>query len=255
MTILPLQQSRAYADALQRLGRPPRWVENEAGRMLVLARGITLTSRGPLWRTRDQKQQAKFLRQFSPRIVNADRTLPNVLRAAGYRQVITGATVAILDRACTTHPKWDAARRRGLDLSLSTEAFSAQHHNGLLQDERKQQKRRRYRGLPDGFLQALTPDLEVHIARHDGPVVAWMIFALHPPTATYLMGLTTEDGRRLGAHHALLQRAKTVLAADVSQIDLGCIDTETTPGLARFKLRSGARAHRLGGTWLRVPGL
>lgn len=254
MDFLPLQQSRAYADALQRLGRMPRWVDNETARMLVISRGTTLTSRGPLWRTQDAGEQTVFLRRFGPRIVNADRTPHAVLRGAGYRQVITAATVAVLSRSSPAHPKWDASRRCSHELSLSTEALGTQHTE-LLQQDRSQQKQRRYRGLPPGFINAMSPDLEVHIARLQDRIVAWMIFARHPPTATYLMGCTTPDGRRSGAHHALLHRARTALASDVTDIDLGTIDTETAPGLARFKLRSGARVHQLGGTWLRVPGL
>ncbi len=220
----------------------------------MVLRGTTLTSRGPLWRTQDAGEQTVFLRRFGPRILNADGTSHAVLRGAGYRQVITAATVAVLSRSSPAHPKWDAARRRSQLLSLSTETFGA-HHSELLQQDQKQQKQRRYRGLPPGFINALSPDLEVHIARLRDRIVAWMIFAKHPPTATYLIGCTTPDGRRFGAHHALLHRAKTELAAEVTDIDLGTVDTETAPGLARFKLRSGARVHRLGGTWVRVPGL
>jgi hypothetical protein len=38
-------------------------------------------------------------------------------------------------------------------------------------------------------------------------------------------------------------------------LDLGTVDTENAPGLARFKIGSGAQIRSLGGTWLRIPGL
>jgi hypothetical protein len=37
-------------------------------------------------------------------------------------------------------------------------------------------------------------------------------------------------------------------------LDLGTLDTQNAPGLARFKLGSGATAQLLGGTWARLPG-
>ena len=43
--------------------------------------------------------------------------------------------------------------------------------------------------------------------------------------------------------------------AGVEMLDLGMIDTVNAPGLARFKLGSGAVAQSLGGTWLHAPGL
>jgi hypothetical protein len=39
------------------------------------------------------------------------------------------------------------------------------------------------------------------------------------------------------------------------RLDLGTVDTEAAPGLARFKLAVGATVHPLGGSWLGLPGL
>ena len=55
----------------------------------------------------------------------------------------------------------------------------------------------------------------------------------------------------LNAHNLLLARAaKWFAGRGVRGLDLGTIDTVNAPGLARFKLGVGARAKKLGGTWL-----
>ena len=52
----------------------------------------------------------------------------------------------------------------------------------------------------------------------------------------------------------LMEAARRLAATGVTELDLGTIDTDASPGLARFKLGSGATVQRLGGTWLRLPG-
>lgn len=255
MDLLALQQSAAFSAALARMGRRSDSVETGAGPILTLRRGTSLASRGPVWRTRDPDHQTVALRRFGPRILNADATAPAVLRRAGYRQVMTPATLAILDRSAAPHPKWRAACKAARGLTLVQEPFALTRHIPLLRAEARQQGLRGYRGLPLGLVLALAPDLVMLRACAGAETLAWMLFAVHPPTATYLMGLTTPAGRATSAHHALLQRAKRDLPGSVTTIDLGTIDEETAPGLARFKLRSGARRHVLGGTWLRIPGL
>jgi hypothetical protein len=52
----------------------------------------------------------------------------------------------------------------------------------------------------------------------------------------------------------MLARAAEALAAEgLRWLDLGTVDTEAAPGLARFKLGTGARLRRLGATCLVLP--
>ncbi|MGL4236328.1 hypothetical protein [Tabrizicola sp.] len=52
----------------------------------------------------------------------------------------------------------------------------------------------------------------------------------------------------------MLTRAAEALAAEgVRWLDLGSVDTEAAPGLARFKLGTGAGLRRLGATMLVLP--
>ncbi|MEY8843073.1 GNAT family N-acetyltransferase, partial [Cribrihabitans sp. XS_ASV171] len=82
------------------------------------------------------------------------------------------------------------------------------------------------------------------------------LILIHGQSATYHVAHTTQQGRATSAHNLLLWEAATWLAArGLTRLDLGPVETEHSPGLARFKLGTGARARALGGTWLLWPPL
>ena len=55
-------------------------------------------------------------------------------------------------------------------------------------------------------------------------------------------------------HRLLLLRAAEALGAEgVRWLDLGSVDSERAPGLARFKLGTGAELRPLGATCLVLP--
>ena len=123
-----------------------------------------------------------------------------------------------------------------------------------------QARRKGYRPLPRCLIEAYATqapdDVCLFEARLGGQPVAGMIFARHAQCASYLIGHNTAEGRRRSAHNLLLWEAMRWLAcAGVELLDLGMLDTVNAPGLARFKLGSGAVAQSLGGTWLHAPGL
>lgn len=81
-----------------------------------------------------------------------------------------------------------------------------------------------------------------------------MLFICHGPVATYHIGWTSDEGRRAEAHRQILVHAIDWLAhRGIQRLDLGTLDTEHAPGLARFKLGTGARPVALDGTWLKLP--
>ena len=81
-----------------------------------------------------------------------------------------------------------------------------------------------------------------------------MLFLSHRPCVTYHIGWTSADGRATHAHNLLLDHATAHFFQNgFTTMHLGLIETETTPGLARFKLGAGARITPLGGTWLHLP--
>ena len=83
-----------------------------------------------------------------------------------------------------------------------------------------------------------------------------MLFLLHATVATHYLGWTSDRGRQLGAQHRMIiTAADTFAGRGLNRLDLGTIDTENAPGLARFKIGTGATVRSLGGTWLRLPRL
>ncbi len=77
-----------------------------------------------------------------------------------------------------------------------------------------------------------------------------MLFLRHGTTVSYHIGWTGREGRAASAHNLILDHAAKQFASEgATLMNLGLLDTETAPGLARFKLGSGARPVQTGGTW------
>jgi hypothetical protein len=82
-----------------------------------------------------------------------------------------------------------------------------------------------------------------------------MVFLRHGAAATYQIGWSGPRGRALRANNApLINAARRLAAMGITQLDLGTVDTQNAPCLARFQLGSGTVAEQLGGIWLRLPG-
>ena len=269
---LPLQQHPNFAAALHRLGQPVKLQDlNRNTSVLVLKRfGVSFASRGPVWQdTMSTDEKAAQLRQSGLRIVNADKDAPTAYRSAGFRLINTPASVAELkldgtsaDILARAHGKWRNIWRRGQNgqLTFTQERFARHRHGWILQADRTQQREKGYRALPHAVIEAYAAnrpkDVKVHIAHKGSDPVAAMIFLLHHPVATYHLGWANADARRLGAHHWMIMDAASRLGArGFTRVDLGHVDTETAPGLARFKIGTGAHVRPLGGTWLKLPGL
>lgn len=269
---LPLQQHPDFGAALVRLGAPVDFhpLPHAAPVLRVRRFGIHFASRGPVWLgDPDPDARTAALRAAKITLLNDDATCPAVLRAAGFRQVMTPAHVAeldlsgtIRDRTMQMHGKWRNAWRKAQKspLRVAIARFDPVRHGWLLAADQAQQREKRYRALPHAVLHsyaAANPDdVVVVTAQAGGETIAAMLFLLHAPVATYHIGWNSTTGRSHAAHHLLLMQAADHLGGrGFMRLDLGTVDTENAPGLARFKIGSGARVRPLGGTWLRLPGL
>lgn len=97
--------------------------------------------------------------------------------------------------------------------------------------------------------------VRVFVARAGGTRLAAMLFLLHGRVATYQIGWAGPEGRRAAAHPLCMWRAVEHLKAEgIERIDLGTVNTEDAPGLARFKIGTGATVRPLGATYLVPPG-
>ncbi len=127
----------------------------------------------------------------------------------------------------------------------------------ILAREAENRQKFGYRGLPRDFLLGWSDAPEawrIYAARHRGKIVAAALFLLHGSGATYQIGWSGRQGRRLNAHNLVMWRAIEGLRADgFDRLDLGRADRDRAPGLARFKLGTGAAQHVLGATGVALP--
>ncbi|MDO9638690.1 MAG: GNAT family N-acetyltransferase [Pseudotabrizicola sp.] len=266
----PLQQSAAYAAAVRACGGRVARAELRAdgqvlARVQVMRRaGLAVALRGPVWAQRvEPALHRRALRRLA-RLAAALIVLPEQdVHGLGIIPLMTPRHVALWDLRPTPQDlragmagKWrnalGAAELRGV------QAAAAPHSAlpALIAAEGAQRQARGYRALPGAFTQALPPEaVRLWQWRQGGRARAMMCFVRHGDWATYHLGHADSAARAAGAHRVLLWQAALALRAEgVTVLDLGDINTEDAPGLARFKLGTGAALHRLGPTCLVLPG-
>ncbi|MCB2116853.1 MAG: GNAT family N-acetyltransferase [Rhodobacteraceae bacterium] len=274
---LPLQQSRAYGLALAMTGAEVcqvaiRDAGGAAGHAQVVRRRLgplrlSLLSRGPLWREIPaagiEARALRCLGRAFPLVATPERPglragLPLVTPRSHALWQITAAPGAL---RAGLDGKWRnrlvRAEATRLDLRLTRPLPGA--IAWLLTADAARQRERGYRALPARFthawLAAAPEDALYTEAWAGGERVAAMLFLLHAPWASYHIGWTGEAGRRLEAHRLLLWRAALHLRErGIDTLDLGDVNTDGAPGLARFKIGTGARIASLGPTILIGPG-
>ncbi|TNC50462.1 GNAT family N-acetyltransferase [Rubellimicrobium rubrum] len=276
MSPLPLQQHPRFAKALISLGQKVDMADlSGAGHAQVIRRTVPILGeigyvpRGPIWEISDPGLRRAALSRLSDqgvRMVDAESCCPSLL-GSGFRQVVTPTHVAELSLSETPKsrrhgvaPKWRGSLKvaERSNLRVVWESFDGDPSHWLLRQEAAMRARRRYRALPltvaCAFAKANPNSGRIFAAWAADEPVAGMLFLLHPPVATYHIGWSGDRGRALSAHHLLLMRAADDLAAEgYIRLDLGTVDTEASPGLARFKIGAGATVRALGGSWLRLP--
>ncbi len=224
---------------------------------------VWMSSRAPDWRGApsldDRTAGLRHLRRCGVRLLNLAQPDPVAARQAGYRQVMTGATLAIvpLDRPLRDNmqQKWRNRLWAGLANPITVESrnFTLPADQWLLAADRIQQRQRGYRGYPCRFLAqlALHGMTRLFLCHFAGEVIAAMLMAQHGSMASYLIGWTGPVGRRTHAHNVLMDAAMHYYQSlGLRALDLGTIDTQAAAGLARFKLGTGAQPSLTGGTWI-----
>lgn len=272
----PFQQSWTYGEAARALGALVHRIEvRDGGRTVALAQGIErwclrpvmLITMGPVWvGEADCALRKAVLTELRGRHAGflidtpAEEASRHACECAGLKDLMTPATLAELrlgpgfreGMAVKWRNRLRVAEASGLKVTRTTRRGVL---DWLLEKDRQQQKARRYRALPRAFTNAwhaVDPESLVVLTtgKGDAPTAA-MLFLRHGKTATYHIGWSGEEGRAQNAHNLILSVAARQLAEEgVERINLGLLDTETAPGLARFKLGAGAMPVRTGGTWI-----
>nr|MDA3857494.1 GNAT family N-acetyltransferase [Roseovarius sp.] len=275
-----------YARALAAMGAQVQGITGRlddgiAAQALVVRRRmgpITLNwlPRGPIWRPGLSSQQRDTFLSCMTGVMSggglwigsADSDSAAAEFAPhGFRPLIAPQSVAQLDlrasikqRLAAQHGKWRNRLRhaQGEGLVVSEREFDPARDAAFLRREAAQRRTRRYRALPLGFCVAFGRQnpgaARIWSAYKAGELAAQMLILHHGTTATYHIGWSGALGRKTSAHNLLLWEAQNWLATrGVVRLDLGPIEAAGAPGLARFKLGSGAALCALGPTMIRFP--
>ncbi len=260
----PLSQSPEFAECLQRSGHSHEW----QGQWLMLRRRIcgvpvSMMSRATLYGVSQLEELPS-----SPVILAPDHPC-GFLHDAGALPLVSPMKVAEIDLSTPKatlraglHQKWRNRLNRATRAGMRIEhgPMCGRDDHWLYLADHALQKQRRYRNWPTSlthkFTQLSTDHSRLFTAYRGTSPVAAMLFLRHGHVATYHIGHVTELGRKDCAHNLLMWRAmEWFQAQEYGRLDLGLIDTESSPSLARFKLGTGARLRPLGGTWLYLRGM
>lgn len=279
-----LQQSEAYAKAVVHMGGDietfiARGSTGPIARVQVVKRRfgplpVSWVPRGPIWVENPSRDIRAEVWRALPQISGTGMWILSPESATDiadlrHTTLMSPQHVAEIDltedaatRLARQHVKWRNRLRHAQNagLHVAHRRFDPARDQHVLHHEGVQQRARRYRALPPGFLLAWTranPNASrLFTVSRDGAAIAHMLFLLHKPVATYHIGWSGELGRRHSAHNlALWDAAEWLSRKGFTRLDLGSVDTEHAPGLARFKIGSGANVRALGPTGLYMPRL
>lgn len=279
-----LQQSEEYARAVTHMGGSVEALvaqdqDGPVARVQIVKRRfgpmpVFWVPRGPVWTRAPCPETRARLWRALPQIaghgmwiVAPDST--DELGAIRHSPLMSPQHVAEIDltgdaetRLSRQHVKWRNRLRhaQNADLQVTHRRFDPLRDQTVLIREATQQRKHRYRGLPAAFVLAWAHTnrnaSRLITVTHEGTAVAHMLILLHKPAATYHIGWSGAFGRKHSAHNLALWTASEWLARKgFTRLDLGSVDTENAPGLARFKIGSGARVRALGPTCLHLPRL
>jgi len=282
-----LQQSWAYGEAMRSLGvQVHRASLEEAGQVRGLAQficrrvagylSLAACSRGPVWQDGvDGGRRAvayRALKQDMPTralrvsLLSPDTDAPAPGELSRLSRVMTGYSTVMLDLRrdldalrADLDGKWrnrlvKAEENTQLRVQVQADRPGCEQ---LLMREDEQRASRGFHGLPTELVPA-------YIAAHDKPsqafvlasarlgkeTVAAMLFLIHGSRATYHMGWSNEEGRKLNTHNLLLWRAvEHFHGLRFAHLDLGGVNTHDLPGISRFKLGTGGQVLTLAGTY------
>ncbi|MFZ9871909.1 MAG: GNAT family N-acetyltransferase [Steroidobacteraceae bacterium] len=244
--------------------------------------GFASCSLGPTWSIR-AREDAELRRQcllairaalrnsllyvttFTPEF--DDSSVGALEEYAHFRKVMTGLSTVVIDLKhsneelrASMETRWrnrlsHAERHWRGDVSVGS---SISGLRSLLRLEDEQRRTRKFTGLPVALIERYVefsgtnqPAFIIARANQRNDMQAAMLFVLHADRATYHIGWANEIAKKSNLHNLLLWRSISALRErGVTALDLGVINTQSLPGISRFKLGTGGRAITLPGTYL-----
>jgi len=275
----PLQQDWDYGLAVRWQAQPVlRLLARDAGRpvaavQLVGRRWFGLAElwlglRGPVAFEGVSSVPQELLAALPRGLLRAVLLAPEIQESAamqntwlGRRRVYTGHSCAIVELATygrqSLRQKWrnrlNAAQARGLRIEL---ADRGKWLDWVVEQYDRVRAVKGFAGASADFVAQLvrlkSPRQTLAAIALDGrEPVAGALFLRHGPDASYYVAASDAQGRAANAANLVLWRGLLALKEQgVRKVDLGTIDTDKSPGLARFKLGAGGQPVTLAGTYL-----
>ena len=277
----PLEQSWAYGEGLKNTrslrgiiarGEEPIALVQAFERRVLSRFRLVQILRGPVWLAGEP--DARTLRlikeEFRARAgallvwmpdLPAGKDSEKLMHAAGLRRMATGYSSAWIDLRKTDdqlhrslHGKWRnalrAAKRHATEVDVSE---NKQHLDWLLERYESHRRAARYAGPSHQFARAMVDAgaqivlLRASVRARD---IGGILMVRHGASATYFIGWSNDEGRRVNAHNLLLWRGMMALKdRGVEWLDIGGINA-ASPGVARFKMGIGGEFFTLTGTYI-----
>lgn len=240
---------------------------------------VVILDRGPLWydapvpRATWEGFFKTFAKSFPRSLTRWRRFMPEVLLDAPLKQKLIESGFRYKSRGYQSmwvDLKSDAdALRRALKRNWRNHLNNAEraplrvekdnkadHLNWLLKNYEADRRARRYPGPSVDIVKTLVacarPKNNVLMLRATlgGQPIAAILVLLHGKSATYQIGFSSDDGRKVSAHHLLLWRAMMELKGrGVEDFDLGGINPESAQGVTTFKEGMGGQPFELIGLY------
>lgn len=269
-----LAQSVEFRRALVATGQAPSLLP-EFQNTLVTTRRLTSTLQLAMVNRAPIAQPSRLVQALranglgrTPVILSPEHPCPD-LADIGALPLVSPSFVALLDLKTSSKARWAALHQKWRNrlkhaqtgpLRVNRQNMPLDPNHWLFAADQAHQNLRGYRSWPLQLTLAYAQEnkgkAKLFQAFDGADPVAAILILRHGQGATYHIAHATPTGKALSAHNLLIWEAMTWLAAKgCTQLDLGLINTEEAPGLARFKLGTGAHLSPLGGTWLLWPPL
>ena len=291
VTYLPYQQSYAFGEVIAQHGGDVLRAELTSDGVTVglcqiavrklAAFRLATSIMGPVWLTEGLSAEQKMSvmdglgRTFPLRGLHALLLMPPTAEVAAeekrrLRRVVSSYHTVLMDLTqeedalqANLDGKWRNRLRAAekVELTIAPLGRRYEQYRWLLEAERKQRQRIGYKALSPMMVPAFQDaggkdSVSGFEVKSGAERIAGMMFFRQGTTATYHIGWASEKGRELNAMNlALWHSVRQLRKKGVKTLDLGGVDTDQAPGVARFKLGTGGRLLSQSGTWLLRPHL